>query len=168
MKKAEKPAPETLTLKAGDVAPTFEAVTTTGEKIRLAELRGKNVLLYFYPKDDTPGCTKEACGFRDNYAAISAKNTVILGVSPDSPKKHQKFTEKFQLPFPLVADEDKSIAQAYGVWGQKSFMGRKYMGVHRVTFLIGPDGKIARVWPNVKPDEHAAEVLKEVSGGVGA
>lgn len=168
MKKAEKPAPETLVLKAGDKAPEFEALTTTGEKIRLAELRGKNVVLYFYPKDDTPGCTKEACGFRDNYAAVSAKNAVLLGVSPDSVKKHQKFTEKFSLPFPLLADEDKSIAQAYGVWGQKSFMGRKYMGVHRVTFLIGPDGKIAKIWPSVKPDEHAAEVLKELSGGVSA
>jgi thioredoxin-dependent peroxiredoxin len=162
LKKAEKPAPETLVLKVGDVAPDFEAITTTGEKIRLAELRGKNLVLYFYPKDDTPGCTKEACGFRDNYEAIK-KKAVLLGVSPDSPKKHQKFTEKFQLPFPLLADEDKKISQAYGVWGQKSFMGRKYMGVHRVTFLIDKNGRIARTWPNVKPDEHAAEVIAELS-----
>jgi len=117
------------------------------------------VILYFYPRDDTPGCTKEACAFRDEFATFRKRGAVVLGVSIDSVKSHGKFAEKFGLPFPLLADEDKSIVQAYGVWGQKSFMGRKYMGTHRVTFLIGPDGKIKQIWPEVKPQEHAKEVL---------
>lgn len=117
------------------------------------------MILYFYPRDDTPGCTKEACAFRDEFATFRKRGAVVLGVSIDSVKSHGKFAEKFGLPFPLLADEDKSIVQAYGVWGQKSFMGRKYMGTHRVTFLIGPDGKIKQIWPEVKPQEHAKEVL---------
>ena len=117
------------------------------------------MILYFYPRDDTPGCTKEACAFRDEFAMFRKRGAVVLGVSIDSVKSHGKFAEKFGLPFPLLADEDKSIVQAYGVWGQKSFMGRKYMGTHRVTFLIGPDGKIKQIWPEVKPQEHAKEVL---------
>jgi len=148
-----------LKLKEGDQAPEFTAPTNGGGKISLADFRGKNVVLYFYPKDDTPGCTKEACSFRDHFAELKKRGAVVLGVSPDSPKSHDKFTEKFKLPFTLVADEEKSIVQAYGVWGQKSFMGRKYLGTHRVTFLIGPDGAIKKIWPKVKPDEHVAEVL---------
>lgn len=156
---AEKKAAPVSLLREGDVAPAFAAKATDGSLIRLADLLGKNVVLYFYPKDDTPGCTKEACAFRDAYAEFRAKGAVVLGVSTDSVKLHQKFTDKFRLPFPLLADEDKAIVNAYGVWGEKSFMGRKYMGTNRVTFLIGPDGRIRSVWPKVKPEEHAAEVL---------
>jgi peroxiredoxin Q/BCP len=148
-----------LKLKEGDVAPKFTAATNGGGKISLADFNGQNVILYFYPKDDTPGCTKEACTFRDHFADFKKKGAVILGVSPDPIKKHDKFVEKFKLPFTLLADEDKKIVEAYGVWGEKSFMGRKYLGTHRVTFLIGPDGKIKKIWPAVKPEEHAAEVL---------
>jgi thioredoxin-dependent peroxiredoxin len=125
----------------------------------LAELKGKNVVLYFYPKDDTPGCTKEACGFRDAFAEFEKAGAIVLGVSPDSVASHEKFTTKFKLPFPLLADPDKEIVQAYGVWGEKSFMGRKYLGTLRMTFLIGPDGRIRKIWPKVKPEEHAPEVL---------
>ncbi|MFO1488877.1 MAG: thioredoxin-dependent thiol peroxidase [Verrucomicrobiota bacterium] len=151
-------APE-LKLKEGDVAPAFSAATSGGGEISLAALKGKNVILYFYPKDDTPGCTKEACAFRDEFAQFKKKGAVVLGVSPDSVKSHDKFVEKFKLPFQLLADDAKKIVQDYGVWGEKSFMGRKYLGVHRVTFLIGPDGRIKKIWPAVKPEEHAAEVL---------
>ena len=148
-----------LKLKAGDVAPDFSAATNGGGKISLADFKGKNVILYFYPRDDTPGCTKEACAFRDQFADFKKKGAVVLGVSTDPVKSHDKFVEKYKLPFTLLADEDKKIVEAYGVWGQKSFMGRKYMGTHRVTFLIGPDGRIKKIWPEVKPAEHAAEVL---------
>lgn len=148
-----------LSLKEGDPAPDFSAPTNGGGNVSLAGLQGKNVILYFYPKDDTPGCTKEACAFRDNFAAFKKKGAVVLGVSTDPVKAHDKFVEKFKLPFTLLADVDKKIVTAYGVWGEKSFMGRKYMGTHRVTFLIGPDGRIKKIWPLVKPDEHAAEVL---------
>ena len=148
-----------LQLKEGDVAPAFKAQVTGGKEIALSDFKGRNVILYFYPKDDTPGCTKEACTFRDDFAEFTRRGAVVLGVSIDSVTSHDKFTAKFKLPFPLVSDPEKTIAQAYGVWGQKSFMGRKYMGVHRVTFLIGPDGRIRKIWPKVKPEEHAAEVL---------
>ena len=148
-----------LKLKAGDKAPDFSGRTNGGGEIALADFKGKAVILYFYPRDDTPGCTKEACGFRDHFTAFKQKGAVVLGVSVDPVKAHDKFAAKFQLPFPLLADEDKKTANAYGVWGQKMFMGRKYDGIHRVTFLIGPDGKIKKIWPKVKPEEHAAEVL---------
>ncbi len=148
-----------LKLKESDQAPTFTVATSGGGKISLADYLGKNVILYFYPRDDTPGCTKEACAFRDGFADFKKKGAVIFGVSPDSVKSHDKFVEKFKLPFTLLADEDKKIVEAYGVWGEKSFMGKKYLGVYRVTFLIGPDGKIKKIWPTVKPEEHAAEVL---------
>ena len=151
-------APE-LKLKEGDEAPAFTAPASGGGRVSLAELKGKNVILYFYPRDDTPGCTKEACAFRDHFAEFKKKGAVVLGVSIDPVKSHDNFVAKFKLPFTLLADEDKAIVQAYGVWGQKSFMGRKYLGIHRVTFLIGPDGKIKRIWPTVKPEEHAEEVL---------
>jgi peroxiredoxin Q/BCP len=148
-----------LKLKAGDVAPGFTVATNGGGRISLADYRGKNVILYFYPKDDTPGCTKEACAFRDHFADFKKRGAVVLGVSPDAVKSHDKFVAKFKLPFLLLADDAKEIVQAYGVWGEKTFMGRKYLGVHRVTFLIGGDGRIKKIWPTVKPEEHAAEVL---------
>jgi peroxiredoxin Q/BCP len=151
-------APE-LKLKEGDVAPLFTAAASRGGQVSLADLKGRTVVLYFYPRDDTPGCTKEACAFRDHFAAFQKKGVVVLGVSADPVGAHDKFVAKFKLPFPLLADEDKAIVQAYGVWGRKSFMGRKYEGIHRVTFLIGPDGRIKRIWPTVKPAEHAREVL---------
>ena len=148
-----------LRLKEGDIAPKFTVATSGGGKISLADYLGKNVILYFYPRDDTPGCTKEACAFRDEFAEFKKKGAVVFGVSTDSVKSHDKFVEKFKLPFTLLADEDKKIVEAYGVWGEKSFMGRKYLGTNRVTFLIGADGKIKNIWPLVKPEEHAAEVL---------
>jgi len=149
-------------LKEGDKAPEFSVNTNGGGKISLADYKGKNVILYFYPKDDTPGCTKEACAFRDNFSEFKKRGAIVLGVSPDSVKSHDKFVEKFKLPFILLADEDKKIVEAYGVWGEKSFMGRKYMGTNRVTFLIGPDGRIKKIWPQVKPEEHVEEVLAAI------
>jgi peroxiredoxin Q/BCP len=151
-----------LKLQPGDEAPEFTAITHDGKTISLADLRGKNVVLYFYPRDDTPGCTKEACGFRDSFGEFTKKGAVVLGVSTDPAKKHAKFVAKYKLPFALLVDEDKQIVTAYGVWGEKKFMGRKYQGTHRITFLIGPDGRIKRIWPGVKPDEHAAEVLSAI------
>jgi peroxiredoxin Q/BCP len=148
-----------LSLKVGDVAPAFELPATDGSVVRLSDLVGKHVILYFYPKDDTPGCTKEACAFRDEWPKFKKKGAVVLGASTDPVKAHVKFTDKFQLPFPLLSDEKKELVQADGVGGEKVFMGRKYQGTHRVTFHIGPDGRIAHIWPEVKPKEHAAEVL---------
>jgi peroxiredoxin Q/BCP len=148
-----------LKLKVGDKAPAFTVATNGGGSVSLADYHGKHVVLYFYPKDDTPGCTKEACAFRDGFAAFKKKGAVVLGVSPDPVKSHDKFVEKFKLPFTLLADTEKKIVEAYGVWGEKTFMGRKYMGTFRVTFLIGPDGVIKQIWPTVKPEEHADEVL---------
>jgi peroxiredoxin Q/BCP len=148
-----------MNLKEGDVAPEFSAATNGGGRLSLADFKGKNVILYFYPKDDTPGCTKEACAFRDHFADFKEKGAVVLGVSTDPVKSHDKFVEKFKLPFTLLADEDKQIVTAYEVWGEKSFLGRKYQGTNRVTFLIGPDGRIRKIWPKVKPEEHAREVL---------
>jgi peroxiredoxin Q/BCP len=152
-----------LSLKEGDAAPPFASVTQDGKPVALADFQGKPVVLYFYPKDDTPGCTKEACGFRDRFAEFQKKGAVILGVSTDSQKSHQKFAHKFNLPFLLVVDEAREIVQAYGVWGEKTFMGRKYQGTHRVTFLIGADGKILKIWPQVKPEAHPEEVLVVLS-----
>jgi peroxiredoxin Q/BCP len=154
-----------LKLKEGGKAPSFTSETSGGGKLSLGDLAGKPVILYFYPKDDTPGCTKEACAFRDNYQKFLDAGAVVLGVSPDPVKSHDKFVKKFRLPFTLLADSEKRIVQDYGVWGEKTFMGRKYMGTHRVTFLIGPDGRIRRIWPRVKPEEHAAEVLAALKEG---
>jgi len=156
-------APE-LQLKPGDVAPDFSAVTTDGSRIELSRLRGKHVVLYFYPKDDTPGCTKEACAFRDAFPDFTAAGAVVIGVSTDPVRSHVRFTEKFRLPFPLIADEDRSVVNAYGAWGEKTFMGRRYQGTFRITFHIGPDGLIRNIWPQVKPELHAAEVLKAIRG----
>ena len=151
-----------IQLQEGDEAPLFEAEAQDEQRVSLRKLRGAPVVLFFYPKDDTPGCTKEACGFRDEYAAFREAGAEVLGVSVDGVKSHRKFSDKFELPFPLVADPEKKIVQEYGVWGEKRFMGRKYQGTHRVTFLIGPDGRIAKIWPAVKPVGHAAEVLQAV------
>lgn len=151
-----------LLLKEGDVAPAFTAITNGGGTVSLSDYLGRNVILYFYPRDDTPGCTKEACAFRDEFTVFVERNAVVLGVSTDPVKAHAKFVEKYKLPFTLLADVDKQIVNAYGVWGQKSFLGKKYLGIHRVTFLIGPDGRIKKIWLKVKPAEHAAEVLAAI------
>lgn len=149
------------TLRAGDKAPNFSAPDQTGETRSLADYKGKKLVLYFYPKDDTPGCTAEACNLRDNYARFQAAGYEILGVSPDAPKKHVKFIEKYSLPFPLLADEDHAVALAYGVWGEKKFMGRTYDGIHRTTFVIGADGKLEEVILKVKTKDHTAQLLAE-------
>jgi len=146
-------------LQEGRVAPDFKTTNTNGETVRLKDLRGKKVVLYFYPKDDTPGCTKEACSFRDAFADFTKRGIEVLGVSTDSEASHQKFTAKYKLPFTLLVDTDHSIADAYGVYGEKKFMGRTYMGVKRMTFLIDEKGKIKKIFEKVKVDEHAREVL---------
>ncbi len=148
-----------MPIQQGDPAPEFELLDETGALRRLIEFRGKPVVLYFYPKDDTPGCTTEACNFRDDYSAFQKAGVVILGVSPDSTKSHSKFKEKYDLPFPLLVDSDHKICQLYGVWGQKKSKGREYMGVLRTTFLIDDEGLVERVFENVKPSEHSNEVL---------
>ena len=146
-------------LKERSVAPNFAAKDANGEIVRLKDLRGQKVVLYFYPRDDTPGCTKEACSFRDAFAQFKRRNIRILGVSVDSEASHSKFTAKYKLPFTLIADPDHAIADAYGVYGEKKFMGRTYMGVKRITYLIDEKGKIKKVFEKVKPEEHAQEVL---------
>ena len=148
-----------IKLKEGEAAPDFTALTNGDEEISLSQFRGQTVVLYFYPKDNTPGCNKEACGFRDVHTEIVAKNAIVLGVSADSVTKHEKFIEKFELPFKLIADENKDICNAYGVWGEKKFMGRTYLGINRQTFLIDGDGVIRKIWLKVKVAEHAKEVL---------
>jgi peroxiredoxin Q/BCP len=146
-------------VKEGTAAPDFNAKNTKGETVRLKDFRGRKVVLYFYPKDDTPGCTKEACSFRDAFSDFKKRGIEVLGVSVDSEVSHQKFTAKYKLPFMLLADQDHSIADAYGVYGEKKFMGRTYMGVKRMTFLIDEKGKIKKVFEKVKPEQHASEVL---------
>lgn len=147
-------------LKEGSKAPDFTAKDQDGKKVNLSDYKGKRVVLYFYPKDDTPGCTKEACSFRDADDVFNAKGIKVFGVSTDDEKSHQKFISKFQLPFDLLADTDKKIVEKYGVWGEKSMYGRTYMGTLRKTFLIGEDGKIVKIFDKVKVAEHADEVLK--------
>lgn len=149
-------------LKEGQMAPDFSLMDENSQVRTMQEFRGEVVLLYFYPADDTPGCTKEACNFRDDYTAYQQAGVVILGVSPDSPKSHTKFKKKYDLPFTLLADEDNSLAEAYGVWGEKSLFGKKYMGILRTTFLVDRAGKIARVFEGVKVDGHSEEVLAAV------
>lgn len=143
----------------GSRAPAFRAATDAGTEVALKDFRGRPVVLYFYPKDDTTGCTTEACGFRDSWRAVQAAGAVVLGVSPDGVASHRKFKKKYELPFTLVADEDHAIAEAYGAWGEKSMYGRTYLGVLRKTFIIDAQGKVVRVFEKVKPRGHAAEVL---------
>ncbi len=152
-----------LQLKEGDPAPDFSGHTTGGDRVSLGDFQGRPLVLYFYPRDDTPGCTKEACAFRDEYADFKKAGVAILGVSTDGVSAHDRFAAKHRLPFPLLADEERAVVKAYGVWGKKSFMGRTYDGTFRVTFLIGPDGRIQKIWPLVKPAEHAREVLEFVA-----
>jgi peroxiredoxin Q/BCP len=144
-------------------APEFTLLDETGTPRTLSSFRGKPLILYFYPKDDTPGCTQEACNFRDDYSAYEQAGLTILGVSPDSPKSHAKFKAKFQLPFNLLADEEHAVADIYGVWGPKKFMGKSYEGIHRTTFLIDAQGQIVKVFENVKPAEHSAEIIEWTS-----
>ncbi len=149
-------------IQEGQPAPDISLRTDAGDPFELSSLRGKNVVLYFYPKADTPGCTKEACSFRDNSAKFSKGNTVIVGVSPDPERAQAKFKEKFGLPSPLLADTDHKAAEAYGVWKEKSMYGRKYMGIERTTFVIVPAGKIKKIFPKVRVEGHAEEVLAAI------
>jgi peroxiredoxin Q/BCP len=146
-------------IEEGKPAPDFELASDSGETVSLSALRGRPVVLYFYPKDDTPGCTKQACGIRDTYGEFERAGAVVLGVSPDDEGSHVKFKQKYELPFTLLADTDHAVAEQYGVWSQKSYMGRKYMGVNRSTFVIDADGTVKKVLRDVKPGTHADEVL---------
>ena len=146
-------------LTEGDQAPDIQVRTDTGDTFRLSDLRGKRVVLYFYPKADTPGCTVEACEFRDDMRSFAGKGAAVVGISPDKPAAQAKFKSKYDLPFTLLADEDKSAAQAYGVWKEKNMYGKKVMGIERTTFVISPDGTIQKVYRQVKAKGHAAEVL---------
>lgn len=149
-------------ISVGKSAPAFSLDTDAGEKLSLKDLKGRPVVLYFYPKDDTPGCTVEACEFRDAFPRFKGSKAVILGISPDSVKSHQKFKEKFDLPFTLLADEDHAIAEKYGVWQKKSMYGRTYMGIARTTFVIDKGGKVAKIFEKVKPKGHAEEVEQAI------
>jgi peroxiredoxin Q/BCP len=152
----------TMTLAVGDLAPDFELPDGEGNLVKLSALRGQRVVLYFYPRDNTPGCTKEACGFRDRYGDLQAAGAIVFGISADDAKAHQKFSTKFDLPFPLLCDRDGVVATTYGSYGPKKFMGKEYIGVFRHTFVIDPDGRIERIYRKVKPDLHAAEVLHDL------
>jgi len=143
----------------GKPAPDFELTTDSGETVRLADLRGKQIVLYFYPRDGTPGCTKQACGIRDTWDAFPATGAEVFGISPDGEESHAKFKQKHALPFTLLADPDHEVTERYGFWGQKSFAGKKYMGVERSTVVIGADGTVEKVFRRVKPADHAAQVL---------
>jgi peroxiredoxin Q/BCP len=147
-------------LKAGDAAPDFEATNDAGEKVKLSDLRGKRVVLYFYPKDNTTGCTQQACSFRDSYPQIEEKNAVVLGVSPDSARSHQGFRSKYDLPFSLIVDSDHAVAEKYGVWREKSMYGRKYMGILRSHFVIDEQGKVVDAQYSVKASESASKAVK--------
>jgi peroxiredoxin Q/BCP len=149
-------------LKVGDRAPEITVHTDTGESFRLSALRGQRVVLYFYPKADTPGCTVEACEFRDGAGAFAKKGAAVVGVSPDKPAAQARFKQKYDLPFTLLADEEKAAAEAYGVWKEKNMYGRKVMGIERTTFVIGPDGAIEKIYGKVKAKGHAAAVLAEL------
>jgi thioredoxin-dependent peroxiredoxin len=151
-------------IEEGKPAPDFELPTDSGETIKLSDLRGKPVVLYFYPKDDTPGCTTQACGIRDAYDEFERAGAVVLGVSPDDERSHVKLKDKYELPFTLLADTDHSVAEQYGVWGQKTFAGKKYRGINRSTFVIDADGNVKRVMHDVKPANHADDVLEALGG----
>ena len=148
----------------GKPAPDFSLTSDSGEVVSLSQLRGRPVVLYFYPRDDTPGCTTQACGIRDAWGEFEQVGAVVLGVSPDGEASHAKFRQKYGLPFPLLADEDHALAEAYGVWGEKSFAGKTYMGVERSTFVIDADGNVAKVFRRVKPAEHTDQVLEALRG----
>jgi len=155
-------------MEVNDKSPDFSTTDENGKEVALKDFRGKTVVLYFYPKADTPGCTKEACGFRDSYAAIKKTGVVLLGISADTAASQKKFQDKFSLPFPLLADADKKVAEAFGVVQEKNMYGKKVMGIARTTFIIGPDGKVEHIFPKVKPEGHAEEVLaylKETAKG---
>jgi len=152
-----------MVLSAGVTAPEFQLKDSKGIIHNLSDYEGQTIVLYFYPKDDTPGCTKEACAFRDTYQDFKDAGVEVIGISPDSEKSHTKFSEKYELPFTLLSDPNHEICEAYGVWGLKKYMGREYEGVYRTTFIIGPKGEIKRVFENVKPSEHVEEVLAAVS-----
>jgi peroxiredoxin Q/BCP len=151
-----------MPLNVGEKAPLFTLPASTGQDISLQNLAGKTVVLYFYPRDNTPGCTTEACGFRDTYGVLKSSGVEVLGVSADSLGAHTKFAEKYRLPFPLLSDVDKAVATAYGAWGEKRVRGRTVVGMNRMTFLIDPMGTIERIWPTVKAAGHAEEVLTAV------
>ena len=151
-------------LNAGDPAPDFTMEADKGGSVSLEDLRGKTVVLYFYPKDDTPGCTRESCAFRDHYATFQGRDVLVFGVSCDDIPSHEKFAAKYELPFPLLSDPDTSVSTAYGVYKEKTNYGRKYMGIERSTFVIDGDGRISRIFRNVKVDGHVEKVLDEVSG----
>ena len=152
-----------MTLNVGDPAPEFALPDAEGNVVKLEDLKGKWVVLYFYPRDNTPGCTKEACGFRDAYADYQNSNVVVLGVSTDDAKSHTKFATKYELPFPLLVDEEGAIASQFGSYGLKKFMGKEYMGITRSTFIIDPEGKLAKIYRKVKPEPHAQEVLTDIA-----
>ena len=153
-----------MVLKEGDKAPDFTLPASDGSSVSLRDLAGKKVVVYFYPKDNTPGCTTEACSFRDYNAELQQAGAVVLGVSKDSIKSHDNFIAKYKLPFLLLSDADATMATAYGAWGEKKLYGRTFMGMNRITYLIDEQGGIARVWPKVKPDRHGEEVLAAVTG----
>lgn len=160
---AVKKTPKDNMPAVGSKAPAFRGHSTSGDLIDSGSLRGRGVVLYFYPKDDTPGCTVEACSFRDHHPEILATGTVVIGVSGDSVESHQRFTTKYKLPFPLLADTAHKVAMAYGVWVEKNNYGKKYMGIQRATFLINKNGKVAAAWPKVKVEGHTEEVLEAIS-----
>lgn len=152
-----------MALKPGDPAPEFSLPDANGHPVNLSDFRGKRVVLYFYPRDNTPGCTKEACGFRDAYSEYQAQDAVVLGISTDDAKSHTKFVQKFDLPFPLLTDADGQVATAYDSYGLKKFMGKEYMGISRNTFVIGPDGRIEKIYLKVKPEDHANDILSHLA-----
>lgn len=151
-----------MVLSKGTKAPDFNLTDSEGNQHRLSDYEGETIVVYFYPKDDTPGCTKEACSFRDAYADFKEAGVEVIGISPDTEKSHKKFANKYDLPFTLLSDPDHQVSDAYGVWGLKKYMGREYEGIYRTTFIIGSDGEIKRVFENVKPSDHSQEVLEEV------
>lgn len=152
-----------MTLQVGDPAPDFQLLDATGQVVSLKDFQGQWVILYFYPRDNTPGCTDEACGFRDSYPEFQTHQAVVIGVSTDSPQSHTKFINKYQLPFHLLCDPEGQVATAYDSYGLKKFMGKEYIGVHRHTFLINPKGKLEKIYLKVKPKNHAAEVLTDLA-----
>jgi thioredoxin-dependent peroxiredoxin len=159
MAELDKSSSRRIVPEAGEVAPDFSLPSTSGDAVHLTDFLGRRVILYFYPKDDTPGCTTEACGFRDSWQELEKQGVVVLGISRDSVKSHQKFTGKYGLPFTLLSDEDGTVAQQYGVWVEKSMYGKKYMSITRTTFYIRSNGLIGHVWQQVKPEGHALAVL---------